>query len=93
MSDGLLMRFKSRGVRDVRSNREAGLRLIGLGIQPQGNAHLIEGQFDPVGMNLNSCDHGAEDCTQLLRIELLLQVPTTASYAFAVSAPHAGQSC
>ena len=46
------------------------LRLI-LGIQPQSKAHLIERQVDPVGMNLNSCDHGAENCTQLLRIELL----------------------
>ena len=48
----------------------SGLPLI-LGIQPQGNAHLIECYVDPVGMSLNSCDHGAEDRTQALRIELL----------------------
>ena len=45
--------------------------LLILGIQPQSKAQLIERQVDPVGMNLNSCDHGAENCTQLLRIELL----------------------
>ena len=45
-------------------------RLI-LGIQPQGNAHLIERDVDPVGMNLNFCDHVPEDRTQLLRIEFL----------------------
>ena len=45
--------------------------LLILGIQPQGNAHLIERHVDPVGMNLNSCDHGAEDRAQLLRIEIL----------------------
>ena len=32
---------------------------------------MIECHVDPVGMNLDSCDHGAENRTQLLRIELL----------------------
>ena len=42
-----------------------------LGIQPQGNAHLIECHVDPVGMNLDFCDHGEEKRTQALRIEIL----------------------
>jgi methylenetetrahydrofolate reductase (NADPH) len=46
------------------------LRLI-LGIQPQGNAYLIEHHVDPVGMNLNSCGHGAEDRAQVFGVELL----------------------
>ena len=46
------------------------LRLI-LGIQPQGNAYLIERHVDPVGMNLNSCGHGVEDRAQLLGVDLL----------------------
>ncbi len=41
-----------------------------LGIQPKGNAHLIECNVDPVGMNLNSCDCGAEDRTQPICIEI-----------------------
>ena len=45
--------------------------LLILGIQPQGNAHLIERHVDPVGMNLDFCDHGEEERTQLLRIEIL----------------------
>ncbi len=47
------------------------LLFIGLGIQPQGNAHLIERHVDPVGMNLDFCDHGEEERTQVLRIEIL----------------------
>ena len=43
---------------------------IGLGIQPQGNAHLIECHLDPVGMNLDFCDHGKEERTQVLCIEI-----------------------
>jgi hypothetical protein len=42
-----------------------------LGVQPQGNAHLIQCHVDPVGMNLNSCKHSAEHRTQLLGIEIL----------------------
>ena len=47
------------------------LRFIGLGIQPQGNAHLIECHVDPVGMNLDFADQGEEKGTQVLRIEIL----------------------
>jgi hypothetical protein len=47
------------------------LLLIGLGIQPQGNAHLIECHVDPVGMNVDFCDHGEEKRTQVLRVEIL----------------------
>ncbi len=47
------------------------LLFIGLGIQPQGNAHLIECHVDPVGMNLDFCDHGEEKRTQVVRIEIL----------------------
>ena len=47
------------------------LLFIGLGIQPQGNAHLIECHVDPVGMNLNFRDYGEEKRTQVLRIEIL----------------------
>jgi hypothetical protein len=50
---------------------ESGLLFIGLGIQPQGNAHLIECHVDPVGMNLDSCNQGEEKGTQVLRIEIL----------------------
>ena len=42
-----------------------------LGIQPQGNAQLVECHVDPVSMNLDFCDHGKEKCTQVLRIEIL----------------------
>jgi hypothetical protein len=45
--------------------------LLVLGIQPQDNAHLIECQVDPVGVNLNFCHHGEEEHTQALRIEIL----------------------
>jgi hypothetical protein len=47
------------------------LLFIGLGIQPQGNAHLIECQVGPVGVNLDFCHHGEEKRTQVLRIEIL----------------------
>ena len=49
----------------------SGLLFIGLGIQPQSNAHLIECHVDPVGMNLDFCHHGVEKGTQVLRIEIL----------------------
>ena len=48
---------------------------IGLSIQPQGNAHLIERLVDPVGMNLDFCDHGGLPgfTLRIDRVELLLQ--------------------
>ena len=45
--------------------------LLILGIQPQSKAQLIERQVDPVGMNLDFCDHGTEKSAQLLDIEIL----------------------
>ena len=43
------------------SARVSKLLLI-LGIEPQGNAHLIECHLNPVRMNSNFCGHSAEDC-------------------------------
>jgi hypothetical protein len=47
-----------------------------LAVQPHHYAHLIECHIDPVGMDLNSCDDGAEDRMQLLGIEILPSRPT-----------------
>ena len=47
------------------------LLFIGFGIEPQSNAHLIEGHVDLVGMNLDFCDYGEGKRTQVLRIEIL----------------------
>src|SRR6516162_7366024 len=49
----------------------SGLLLVGLGIQPQSNTPLIECHVDPVGMNLDFCDHGEEQRTQVLRTQIL----------------------
>jgi hypothetical protein len=45
--------------------------LVFFGIEPQGNAPLIEPHVDPLGMNLNCRDHGADDCAQMLGVEIL----------------------
>jgi hypothetical protein len=44
---------------------------IGLGTQPQGNAHLIECQIGPVGVDLDFRHHSEEKRAQVLRIEIL----------------------
>lgn len=48
--------------------------LLSLATQVQRNTHLIERYLDPVRMNLDSCDHSAEDYTQMLRIQLTPRV-------------------